>query len=106
MLCTPDNPRGERGGTVTEKQIETAVCEYARKKGCWVRKFSSPAHRGVPDRVFLTPHGRIFFIEFKRPGGKLSKLQEREIREIKSRGGYADVVWDITMGKALVDQHL
>lgn len=91
---------------MTEKQVEAAVCKYAREKGCWVRKFSSPSHRGVPDRVFLTPWGRIFFIEFKGLKGKLSALQESEIREIKSRGGYADVAYSLEQGKALVNQHL
>lgn len=91
---------------MTEKQIESGVCKYAREKGCWVRKFSSPAHRGVPDRVFMTPSGRVFFIEFKGPTGKLSKLQEREFKEIKAHGGHVHAVYSMDVGNSVIDLHL
>lgn len=69
-----------------EKTIEKKVCDYAVKRGCYVRKFTSPARRGVPDRLFITPHGRVFFIEFKSPTGSTTVLQQRELRAIRERG--------------------
>ena len=89
-----------------EALIEKQVATYAIKKGCYVRKFSSPSHAGVPDRVFLTPAGVVFFIEFKRPGQKPTGLQLRELAQINDRKGNAHWVDNIDDGKAIVDQYL
>lgn len=89
-----------------EAKIEKAVCDYARKKGCYVRKFSSPAHRGVPDRIFITPTGLVFFIEFKAPGKVPTALQQRELDEIKKRGGYAQCADSEKLGLDIVDHYL
>lgn len=89
-----------------EAKIEKAVVAYAISKGCYVRKFSSPSHAGVPDRLFLTPAGIVFFIEFKAPGKKPTGLQLRELSEIEKRNGNATWVDNIDDGKAVVDQYL
>lgn len=86
-----------------ESKIEKAVSDYAKKQGFYVRKFKSSSQRGVPDRLFLTPDGVTFFIEFKRPGGKTSALQDREINEIKKRGGIAMVCDSTEQGKTIID---
>ena len=57
-----------------EKDIEKKVCDEAKKLGWLTYKFSSPAHRGVPDRIFIKD-GEVVFIEFKGPNGVLSTLQ-------------------------------
>jgi hypothetical protein len=62
----------------SEKKIEQAACRYAKSRGALVYKFSSPAHRGVPDRLFIK-NGRVLFLEFKAPGKKPTKLQQREL---------------------------
>ena len=89
-----------------EAKIEKAVCDYAKKKGCYVRKFASPGQRGVPDRLILTPFGVVVFIEFKAPGKQPTALQEREIREINNRKGNAYSCDNIDVGKTIVDSHL
>lgn len=89
-----------------ESQIESKVCKYAKAKGCYVRKFKSPGNRGSPDRIFLTPFGRIFFIEFKALGKEPTPLQVREIKEIISRKGNAYWADSVQVGKAIVDSHL
>jgi hypothetical protein len=38
-------------------------------------KFVSPSTRGVPDRIVITPSGRIYFVELKKEGGRLSPIQ-------------------------------
>lgn len=35
-----------------EKDVQKACVAYARSKGYWARKFSSPANRSVPDYLF------------------------------------------------------
>ena len=86
-----------------EKQIEKTVCDYAKLKGFLVYKFSSPAHRGVPDRMFITQEGHVFFIEFKRKGNKPTPIQEREIKKLIDHGVKAFVVDDVDSGKKLID---
>ena len=87
-----------------EKQIEKAVCRYARAKGFKCYKFSSPQNRGVPDRLFIHK-GNIFFIEFKMAGKQPSGLQEYVINEIRKEGIFVYVVNDIETGYKIINNH-
>lgn len=87
-----------------EREIEAAVCKYAKDKGFLVYKFSSPNHAGVPDRMFIAPHQRAFWIEFKREGGKLTPLQERECDKIANCNFEVYTCDSVEQGKAIVDE--
>jgi hypothetical protein len=89
-----------------ESKIEKSVCEYARENGYYVRKFSSPAHRGVPDQIFLSPHGVVIFIEFKAPRKLPTALQLREHKLISMNCGFVHVVDSVEVGKFLVEKYL
>lgn len=91
---------------MTEKDIEGKVCDFAVRQGCYVRKFASPARRGVPDRLFITPLGRVFFIEFKTPKGGTTPLQRREIAEIRDRGVTVFIIDNVQGGKDRVLEQL
>jgi len=60
---------------ITEKQIEDRFVRMAEERGWWAVKLASPSTRGMPDRMVLTPGKHVVFIEFKRPGAKVYKLQ-------------------------------
>ena len=60
---------------VLEKDIERRVCEKVKQFGILNIKMSTHTETGWPDRMFVIPGGRPLFIEFKVPGGKLSKRQ-------------------------------
>ena len=66
-----------------ESAIEAKVVKWARDNGWLCYKFVSPGQRSVPDRMFISPYGRVVFIEFKRPGGKATVLQASEIEKIR-----------------------
>jgi hypothetical protein len=66
-----------------ETAIESKVVKKAKQLGFLTYKFVSPSNRGVPDRIFISPSGKIFFIEFKSKKGKLSKLQQKTIKDIE-----------------------
>jgi len=68
-----------------EKVIERKCSLWAIDRGWLVYKFVSPSNRGVPDKIFLKK-GRIVFVEFKQPGGKLSPLQIRQIKKLRLQG--------------------
>lgn len=69
--------------------LEKAVEAYFRKAvaaaGGVAFKFVSPSHRGVSDRIVCL-HGQTWFVELKRPGGRLSPLQRVFAAEMKRLG--------------------
>lgn len=59
-----------------EKNIEKYLVAQVKAMGGVAYKFTSPAHRGVADRVVCLPDGSTWFVELKAPGGRLSELQK------------------------------
>ena len=69
-----------------EKKLEKRCVKIANAHGWYTRKWASPSHRGVPDRLFLKD-GAVMFIEFKAPGREPTMLQYDEIEQIRGHGG-------------------
>lgn len=69
--------------------LERAVEAYFRKAvkaaGGTSMKFVSPSHRGVSDRIVCL-QGQTWFVELKRPGGRLSPLQRVFAAEMERLG--------------------
>ena len=86
-----------------EKDIELAVCKYAKDVGMLAYKFTSPNRAAVPDRIFIVPGGRVFFIEFKRKGKEPTPQQHREHERLMSKGVDVYVIDNILDGKELID---
>ena len=86
-----------------EKDIEARVCKHAQKYGVLTRKYTSPSHRSVPDRLFLFPTGLAVFIEFKQKGAKPTKGQRREMQKLVDLQHLVYVIDDIDDGCKLVD---
>ena len=59
-----------------EKNIEAHLVKSVRRIGGVAYKFTSPAHRGVADRIVCLPDGSTHFVELKTEGGRLSPLQK------------------------------
>jgi hypothetical protein len=70
---------------LTEAKIEKRVVAYCRSRGLYTRKFASPAHRGVPDRI-ICGRGKALFLELKRPGNTPTGLQFHELEELRRHG--------------------
>ena len=58
-----------------EKELERKFVNILRKRGCIVYKFVSPGNAGVPDRLVITPDGKVHFAELKQEGKKMRPLQ-------------------------------
>jgi len=86
-----------------EKQIEQKVKEYARLRGYLAYKFTSPGHAFVPDGLFISPRGTVFFIEFKREGAKATPGQLREHERIIAHYVKVYLVDDVTKGMRIID---
>lgn len=69
-----------------ESNIEQNAVEYAEKLGYLTFKVSPVSQKGWPDRVFINKNGWHVYIETKKPGKKLRKLQLHRIQQLKERG--------------------
>ncbi len=94
-------PRQKR---VSERAVEAESKRWARNDGWYVRKFTSPGQRAVPDDVFLKG-SVVWFIEFKKPGEKPTEAQWQEIMEIRAHGGNADWSDNLERTKAILGGH-
>lgn len=88
-----------------EKEIEEAVWRYADKLGCMTIKLNGPMDRGKPDRIFFYK-GRALVIEFKKPGGKPTELQQSWLNRFNANGFTTHVVDKIGEGKTRIDEFI
>lgn len=58
-----------------ESTIENFLVSQVKKMGGLAIKLNSMSMAGLPDRMVLLPHERVFFIELKAPGKKARPLQ-------------------------------
>lgn len=72
-----------------ESTIEARLVREVRKLGGLCYKFTSPGNPGVPDRIVILPDGRTIYVELKTEIGRLAKIQQWQIGELRKRG--ADV---------------
>ena len=86
-----------------ESAIEKEIVLHARKLGLLCYKFSSPGHRGVPDRLFFNKRGKALFLEIKRSGAKPTALQEYELRALGRYSVLAGWVSSVDKAKAFLD---
>jgi hypothetical protein len=77
---------------MNEKLIEQKLRESVKKLGGLALKFSSPYHRGMPDRIVLMPEGQTAFAELKTTGKKPTELQKKAIAELRAMGFKAEVI--------------
>ena len=71
---------------MTEQQIQKKRIDQLEKEGYYVLKLIKTNKNGIPDVVAMHPEKGVLFSEIKTPKGKLSKIQEYRIKEIKSYG--------------------
>ena len=84
-----------------ERQVERPAKAYAKERGWWLAKFTSPGLNGVPDDIFIR-NGVVIFIEFKRPGGELRPQQVKRIREMREHGAKVHVIDNLGDAYALL----
>ena len=90
-----------------ESSIEKALSKWATEQGIYTRKFVSPGHSGVPDRIFCGPKGTLF-LELKAPSAKPTPKQFYEIDQINKVGNpVVTAAWaaSLELGKELVRKY-
>lgn len=71
---------------MTEQQIQTKRIKELEEQGYYVIKLIKTNKNGIPDIIAIPPNSNVIFSEVKRPGGRLSKLQEYRLKELKDYG--------------------
>lgn len=89
-----------------ESKIETGVVNKAKELGVISYKFTSPGKIGVPDRIFITPMGKLFFIEFKSEGKRLNSNQEVVKSELERFGQIVHVVDNLIEGFEILNKEV
>jgi len=68
-----------------ERDVEAYFRKAVAAAGGAAFKFVSPSHRGVSDRIVCL-QGQTWFVELKRPGGRLMPLQRVFAAEMERLG--------------------
>ena len=69
-----------------EAQLEEWLNRKVRELGGLSRKFVSPGNPGVPDRIYIFPGGKVYFVELKTEIGRFSRIQEWQLKELERMG--------------------
>lgn len=76
---------------MTEQQIQSKRIKELESQGYYVLKLVKTNKNGIPDLVAFKPNADVLFSEVKKPNGKLSKLQEYRLKELKNYGFRTEV---------------
>jgi hypothetical protein len=90
--------------TELEISIEGKVVNWAKKHGWIVLKLNNPWSRGWPDRLFISPEGNHIYIEFKKPGGAVRKLQLVRLRSLDDHGCTTFIVDNVKQGIHILNE--
>lgn len=75
-----------------EKDIEKILVSEVKKLGGRAYKWVSPGNDGVPDRIVIFPNRPPIFVELKSETGRLSALQQVQIKRLQELGQAVFVV--------------
>tara|TARA_R100001129_G_scaffold183909_2_gene167434 strand:- start:594 stop:836 length:243 start_codon:yes stop_codon:yes gene_type:complete len=71
---------------MTEQKIQAKLIKEYEAKGYYVIKLKLTNKNGIPDLILIPQNSDVEFIEVKKANGKISKLQEYRIEELKEHG--------------------
>lgn len=69
-----------------EKDIEAWLNKKVKALGGISFKFVSPNNPGVPDRIYIFPEGRVYFVELKTEIGRMSNIQKWQRERLQDMG--------------------
>ena len=69
-----------------EARVEKLLCDLVQEHGGLAFKWVSPDNPGVPDRIVITPEGRIIFVELKTEIGRLANIQKWQHSRLLEHG--------------------
>lgn len=76
---------------MTEQQIQSKRIKQLESEGFYVLKLIKTNKNGIPDLIAIPKDCGVIFSEIKTTKGRLSKLQEYRLQELKSHGVRTEV---------------
>ena len=76
---------------MTEQEIQRKRIKELEKEGYYVIKLIKTNKNGIPDVIAIPPNCNVIFSEIKTKKGKVSKLQEYRLKELKKHGVTTEV---------------
>lgn len=113
---TSGHPR--RRGANPESEIQAAIADALRLRGCYVERRNSGAVRtqagglvrlapvGTPDLALVLPGGRAGFVEVKRPGERPTPAQAEKHAELRGYGAVVVVAHSVDEALELLEVYL
>lgn len=89
---------------MTEREIEKKLVDGVRKLGGRAYKFVSPGNDGVPDRIVILPGISPVFVELKTETGRLSSLQNVQIKKLKDLGQDVRILYGLEDVKRFLEE--
>ena len=71
---------------MTEQEIQKKRIIQLESESYYVIKLINTNKNGIPDLIAIPPNSDVLFSEIKKPNGKVSKLQEFRLKELKNHG--------------------
>ena len=71
---------------MTEQKIQSKRIKELESIGYYVVKLIKTNKNGIPDLIAIPPDSDVLFVEVKTSKGKVSKLQEYRLEELKKHG--------------------
>lgn len=85
-----------------ESAIQKKIQDYIKSIGGYVVKVVAAPRAGIPD-LLCCIKGKFIAFEVKTESGRVSKLQEYNIKQIKLSGGEAYVVNSVNSVNTILD---
>ena len=89
--------RGGFAGAMLEREIVAAILRHLKtipRCFAWKTHGGMYGTAGIPD-IIACMDGRFYAFEVKRPGGRLSRLQDVTLKKIEAAGGVAVMVTSV-----------
>ena len=71
---------------MTEQQVQSKKIKELEAGGYYVLKLIKTNKNGIPDLLAIHPNNKVLFVEVKTKKGRVSKLQEYRMKELKDHG--------------------
>ncbi len=71
---------------MTEQQIQSKRIKQLEAEGYYVIKLVKTNKNGIPDIIAIPKDCDVLFSEVKTPKGRVSRLQEYRLKELKDHG--------------------
>lgn len=87
-----------------EKDIEIWLNRKVKTLGGISYKFVSPNNPGVPDRIYIFPGGKVYFVELKTEIGRMSNIQKWQRQRLTDMGCRFRLVKGMEQARELVKE--